>query len=45
VKASINSAAHGAGRKMSRTRAMESVTDKQFKEELKKHNVKLLVVD
>jgi len=40
--ASINSAAHGAGRKMSRTRAMESVTDKQFKEELEKHNVKLL---
>jgi tRNA-splicing ligase RtcB len=40
--ASINSAAHGAGRKMSRTRAMESVTDKQFKDELQKHNVKLL---
>src|SRR6186713_3699478 len=40
--ASVNSAAHGAGRKMSRTRAMESVTDKQFKEELEKHKVKLL---
>jgi tRNA-splicing ligase RtcB len=40
--ASVNSASHGAGRKMSRTRAMESVTDKQFKEELEKHNVKLL---
>ena len=40
--ASINSASHGAGRKMSRTRAMESVTDKQFKEELEKHHVKLL---
>ena len=40
--ASVNSASHGAGRKMSRTRAMESVTDKQFKEELQKHNVKLL---
>ncbi|HET9055417.1 MAG TPA: RtcB family protein [Chitinophagaceae bacterium] len=40
--ASINSASHGAGRKMSRTRAMESVTDKQFKEELQKHGVKLL---
>src|SRR6187431_1730592 len=41
-EASINSASHGAGRKMSRTRAMESVNDKQFKEELQKHNVKLL---
>jgi len=40
--ASVNSASHGAGRKMSRTRAMESVTDKQFKDELQKHNVKLL---
>ena len=27
---------------MSRTRAMESVTDKQFKDELEKHGVKLL---
>lgn len=40
--ASVNSASHGAGRKMSRTKAMQSVTDKQFKDELKKHNVKLL---
>lgn len=40
--ASINSAAHGAGRKMSRTRAIASVTDKQFKDELKKFGVKLL---
>jgi tRNA-splicing ligase RtcB len=40
--ASVNSASHGAGRKMSRTRAIESVTEKQFKEELQKHNVKLL---
>ena len=40
--ASVNSASHGAGRKMSRTKAMQSVTDKQFKEELQKHNVKLL---
>lgn len=40
--ASVNSASHGAGRKMSRTKAMESVTDKQFKDELKKHGVKLL---
>ena len=40
--ASVNSASHGAGRKMSRTRAIASVTDKQFKDELKKHGVKLL---
>ena len=40
--ASVNSASHGAGRKMSRTRAMASVTDKQLKDELKKHGVKLL---
>lgn len=42
VAASVNSASHGAGRKMSRTRAIASVTDKQFKEELKKYGVKLL---
>lgn len=40
--AAVNSASHGAGRKMSRTRAIESVTDKQFKDELKKFGVKLL---
>lgn len=40
--ASINSAAHGAGRKMSRTRAIASVTEKDFKDELKKFGVKLL---
>ena len=40
--AAINSASHGAGRKMSRTRAIASVTDKQFKDELKKYGVKLL---
>jgi len=40
--ASVNSASHGAGRKMSRTKAMASVTDKQLKDELKKHGVKLL---
>src|SRR6185369_3982789 len=34
--ASINSAAHGAGRKMSRTRAIQSITDKQFRDELNK---------
>lgn len=40
--AAVNSASHGAGRKMSRTRAMQSVTDKQFKDEVKKHGIKLL---
>jgi len=40
--ASVNSASHGAGRRMSRTKAMASVTDKQLKDELKKHGVKLL---
>ncbi len=41
-EAAVNSASHGAGRKMSRSRAMASVTDKQFKDELKKFGVKLL---
>lgn len=41
-EAAVNSASHGAGRKMSRTRAMQSVTDKQFKDEVQKHGVKLL---
>lgn len=40
--ASVNSASHGAGRKMSRTRAVASITDKQFKDELEKFGVKLL---
>jgi tRNA-splicing ligase RtcB len=40
--ASLNSAAHGAGRKMSRSKAMASVSDKDFKEEVKRHGVKLL---
>lgn len=40
--ASVNSASHGAGRKMSRTKAIASVTEKQFKDELKKFGVKLL---
>lgn len=42
VEAAVNSASHGAGRKMSRTRAIASVTDKQFKDELKKFGIKLL---
>jgi len=40
--AAVNSASHGAGRKMSRTKAMESVTYKQLKEELQKFGVTLL---
>lgn len=40
--AAVNSASHGAGRKMSRSRAIASVTDKQFKDELNKFGVKLL---
>jgi tRNA-splicing ligase RtcB len=39
--ASLNSASHGAGRKMSRTAAMNSITHHAMKEELKKHGVKL----
>jgi tRNA-splicing ligase RtcB len=41
-EASVNSASHGAGRKMSRSKATQSVTDKDFKTELKKFGVKLL---
>ncbi|HSU49141.1 MAG TPA: RtcB family protein [Segetibacter sp.] len=40
--ASINSASHGAGRKMSRTAALNSVTASALKEELQKHNVRLI---
>jgi tRNA-splicing ligase RtcB len=40
--AAINSASHGAGRKMSRTKALQSITQNALKEELKKHDVKLL---
>jgi len=39
--ASLNPAAHGAGRKMSRTAAMKSITEESMREELKKHGVKL----
>src|ERR1051325_1869956 len=42
LEASVRSASHGAGRKMSRTQAMANITDKALKEELEKHNVKLL---
>ncbi|MGB8190912.1 MAG: RtcB family protein [Chitinophagaceae bacterium] len=40
--ASINSAAHGAGRRMSRTAAIKSITQKAMHEELQKHGVTLL---
>ena len=40
--ASLSSASHGAGRKMSRTAAMKSITNSLLKEELAKHNVKLM---
>jgi tRNA-splicing ligase RtcB len=40
--ASLNSAAHGAGRKMSRTAAMKSITQNILKDELDKHHVKLI---
>ncbi len=41
-EASLNSASHGAGRRMSRTQANASITQNALKEELAKHNVKLL---
>lgn len=40
--ASITSASHGAGRKMSRTNALKSITHQLLKETLQKHGVKLL---
>ena len=40
--ASINSASHGAGRKMSRTAALKTVTHNQLNEALAKQGVKLL---
>ena len=40
--ASVNSASHGAGRKMSRTVALKSVTHKELNEVLAKQGVKLL---
>ena len=41
-EASVNSASHGAGRQMSRTAALKTVTHKQLNEVLAKHNVTLL---
>lgn len=40
--ASVNSASHGAGRQMSRSKALQSITQNALNEELKKHQVKLL---
>ena len=40
--AAINSASHGAGRRMSRTAALNSITHKTLNEELAKHGVKLI---
>ena len=42
VVASVQSASHGAGRLMSRTRAMQSITETAMKEELVKYGVKLI---
>jgi len=40
--ASINSASHGAGRKMSRSKAIANITHEALREELKIHGVKLI---
>ena len=39
---SLNSASHGAGRKMSRTKALANITHEALKKELKEHGVKLI---
>lgn len=41
-EASINSASHGAGRKMSRTQANATITQNALNQELEKHSVKLI---
>ncbi|MEO8405294.1 MAG: RtcB family protein, partial [Chitinophagaceae bacterium] len=41
-EAAVNSAAHGAGRKMSRTAALKSITHEAMKDELRKYGVKLM---
>ena len=41
-EASINSASHGAGRKLSRTAAMKTITMNRMKDELQKQGVKLI---
>jgi len=40
--ASVLSASHGAGRKMSRSKALNSITQSELKEQLQRHGVKLL---
>lgn len=40
--ASINSASHGAGRQMSRSKALENITHKALQDELNKKGVKLI---
>jgi tRNA-splicing ligase RtcB len=40
--ASINSASHGAGRQMSRSKALSNITHHALKAELEKHDVKLI---
>ncbi|MEO5944176.1 MAG: RtcB family protein [Ferruginibacter sp.] len=40
--ASLNSASHGAGRKMSRSKALANITHEALKNELKEHGVKLI---
>jgi tRNA-splicing ligase RtcB len=39
---SVASASHGAGRRMSRSKALASITHKELKEQLQRHGVKLL---
>jgi tRNA-splicing ligase RtcB len=39
---SINSASHGAGRRMSRTKAKNSITHKALRDMLEKHGVELI---
>jgi tRNA-splicing ligase RtcB len=41
-KTSLNSASHGAGRKMSRTKALANITHDALKKELAAHGVKLI---
>ncbi len=40
--ASLNSASHGAGRKMSRSKALVNITHEALQKELKEHGVKLI---
>lgn len=40
--AALNSAAHGAGRKMSRSKALANITHETLKKELKEHGVRLI---